>query len=323
MIVTPESSNLVKELNHYIWSDKKSNVPVDDYNHCWSADSMVFTINGPKRIDKIKVGEYVWTSVGPRKVLKVFDNGIKETIEQTMQLGTDIVYLRGTETHKIKTGRTWTEFAKLKQNQEITQLKYLKARNTENTKAKSITAEAQKDCIESFGNIIKEKYQRDTTFTTTTRTQETTILKTYPWSIRKCILDTPEKKEQKIIQNGLKTFTLKELKQPKNGTKVMRVKNGTKSMVRKHGGIESIEPLNVKFAEKNIKQDIAEKANIAITTVKLKHLEKGEKRKERVYDLMIEGQHEYFINGILAHNCIDAARYAFERLSRKRTFVAV
>jgi phage terminase large subunit len=33
MIVTPTSSNIIKELNNYVWNDKKSSVPVDDYNH--------------------------------------------------------------------------------------------------------------------------------------------------------------------------------------------------------------------------------------------------------------------------------------------------
>lgn len=33
LIVTPESSNLIKELNHYTWLEKKSNTPCDNYNH--------------------------------------------------------------------------------------------------------------------------------------------------------------------------------------------------------------------------------------------------------------------------------------------------
>lgn len=33
---------------------------------------------------------------------------------------------------------------------------------------------------------------------------------------------------------------------------------------------------------------------------------------DKVYDLTIEGQHEFFANGILVHNCIDALRYALE-----------
>lgn len=34
--------------------------------------------------------------------------------------------------------------------------------------------------------------------------------------------------------------------------------------------------------------------------------------KIAVYDLTVEGAHEFFVNGILVHNCIDAARYALD-----------
>lgn len=33
LIVTPTSTNLIKELNHYVWLEKKSNTPIDNYNH--------------------------------------------------------------------------------------------------------------------------------------------------------------------------------------------------------------------------------------------------------------------------------------------------
>jgi phage terminase large subunit len=33
LIVTKESINLIKELNHYTWLEKKSNTPIDKYNH--------------------------------------------------------------------------------------------------------------------------------------------------------------------------------------------------------------------------------------------------------------------------------------------------
>lgn len=33
LIIDPESINLIKELNNYVWSDKKSNTPIDAYNH--------------------------------------------------------------------------------------------------------------------------------------------------------------------------------------------------------------------------------------------------------------------------------------------------
>jgi hypothetical protein len=33
---------------------------------------------------------------------------------------------------------------------------------------------------------------------------------------------------------------------------------------------------------------------------------------EKVYDLMVESTPEFFVNGILVHNCVDATRYALD-----------
>ena len=35
-----------------------------------------------------------------------------------------------------------------------------------------------------------------------------------------------------------------------------------------------------------------------------------------VYDLTVEDAHEFFANGVLVHNCIDATRYAMEPIMR-------
>jgi len=37
LVVTPSSINIAKELNNYCWSDRKSDTPVDMYNHCIDA----------------------------------------------------------------------------------------------------------------------------------------------------------------------------------------------------------------------------------------------------------------------------------------------
>ena len=37
LIVDSESTNLIKELNNYVWHDKKSQTPIDDYNHLLDA----------------------------------------------------------------------------------------------------------------------------------------------------------------------------------------------------------------------------------------------------------------------------------------------
>lgn len=42
IVVTPESHNLKKELNNYVWNDRKSTTPVDDYNHLIDAARYAF-----------------------------------------------------------------------------------------------------------------------------------------------------------------------------------------------------------------------------------------------------------------------------------------
>jgi phage terminase large subunit len=37
LVVSPSSTNLIKELNNYVWSDRRSESPVDMYNHCIDA----------------------------------------------------------------------------------------------------------------------------------------------------------------------------------------------------------------------------------------------------------------------------------------------
>lgn len=42
LIIDPNSTNLIKELNNYVWSDKKSNTPIDAYNH--AIDSVRYSL---------------------------------------------------------------------------------------------------------------------------------------------------------------------------------------------------------------------------------------------------------------------------------------
>lgn len=42
IIVTPSSMNLIKELNNYVWNDKKASIPVDDYNHALDASGYCY-----------------------------------------------------------------------------------------------------------------------------------------------------------------------------------------------------------------------------------------------------------------------------------------
>lgn len=57
IIVTEESTNLIKELNNYVWNDKKSEVPVDDYNHLIDAMRyIVWHLIGKKNFGRYMIG---------------------------------------------------------------------------------------------------------------------------------------------------------------------------------------------------------------------------------------------------------------------------
>jgi hypothetical protein len=115
----------------------------------------------------------------------------------------------------------------------------------------------------------------------------------------------------------------KESNQQSNGIKAKRVLNGTKSMQEKTISVSHYQlNQNVCNAEKITSQKQSMQSS-AIQTAKLKNFECVTSWQERVYDLSVEDEHEYFANGILVHNC-DAMRYAiFTHLHKPQFQVAV
>lgn len=51
LVVSPDSTNLIKELNNYRWLERKSNTPVDAYNHLIDAIrySVGYQLQNPNR----------------------------------------------------------------------------------------------------------------------------------------------------------------------------------------------------------------------------------------------------------------------------------
>ena len=67
---------------------------------------------------------------------------------------------------------------------------------------------------------------------------------------------------------------------------------------------------SVSCAERYLSQTNIETKSLVVCNVE--HVTSLESVGARVYDLTIEGQHEFFANGVLVHNCIDAIRYALD-----------
>ena len=315
--ITSKSLNAIKEFQNYKWQEDKNgnllNRPVDNYNHCFVGDTLITTINGLVPIKDIQEGDLVLTTNGYKRVIAKFDNGLKQVVNYSMQLDTNYVSLTCTDSHKIKIDNKWQQAKKLKSGAKLYLHKSSMVKPTICIKEKDISAKALIDCIQMFGNITKEIYQRVIMFIILIVTLLIIELKTYLLLKQNYILDILAKRDGKMTKSGLKNFIKKESKLQRIGINRKLVGNGILSMVKQCGLIGSIEHWFAKSAVMNTKQDTLEFQSIAIKTVKQKPLEK----EERVYDLMIEENHEYFANGILVHNCIDSCRYAvWNKLSK-------
>ena len=318
--VTENSTNLIKELRNYCWDvDRDGNKmqnPVDDNNHCFIGETLITTNKGLVRIDEIKVNDLVLTSNGYKKVLKVFNNGLQQVVNYSIQNDIFNVTLVSTKEHKIKTTKGWKQISKLKSGQMVYLHKDLTEKNIIYTQKKDTFLKVVIDFIKLFMNHLMAKYLKAIKFITRIPILGIIILIT--WNVLKSINTylNMVSKGLKTILNGLNLFMKKVLSPLKNGISQMLVKSGIQNMVKKFMLKEYLINIYAKYVKKNIKQSIQEEQNTVIKIAKLKHLELGESYLANVYDLMIEDEHEYFANGLLVHNCIDALRYlAMNKLS--------
>ena len=83
-----------------------------------------------------------------------------------------------------------------------------------------------------------------------------------------------------------------------------------KDAARKHEGIAGsiMRQESAKFAE-NLSIRTSMESNEYAVCLVLQSIEEVGVKEAPVYDLTVEGCHEYYANGILVHNCMDAVSY--------------
>jgi phage terminase large subunit len=328
LFVTSGSKNIIRELQSYKWKkDKNDNVidePVKEFDDsCFIGETEITTINGQKRIDEIKVGDLVLTRNGYKKVLGVHNNGVKQVEKYLMQFDTHSVYLCCTSNHLIYTQNQWTKISKLESTKTVSHIKHLMAEDSHYIPEQGISQTGHYTCIGTFGSIIMGKGKKVTTYITKMVTHGITKYPILERSNPLDILANMQKNVLKAIPKSLKSFIQKESNQQSNGIKVQKELNGTNNMQQKTISVSHYQlNQNVCNAEKITSQKQSMQSS-AIQTAKLKHFECVTSWQERVYDLTVEDEHEYFANGVLVHNC-DAMRYAiFTHLHKPAFQVAV
>lgn len=325
------------------------NEPIDMYNHCFTGDTLITTARGDVRIDEVHEGEMALTSDGWRKVLKVFDNGCREILHIRINFSTFVVEICGTPTHRIKTTKGWKELQQIKAGDVLTLSRCLMVRNTTNTLGSVTTLEAQRRCTARCGRTIMARSLKGVKYTTKTEIQQITTYQTsnvYRRSNTQPCTTTNHRLEQRH-PNAWPCST-KYAHSPKSGTVATRVGSGTGCMARKYSKIAPFERNGVSVAARCLRSNLSSSRSIAATSARarrgetrgsimrpgcvpsaarssqrtniarllvvqqtaVKSIQILSRDRKQIYDMMIQGKHEYFANGLLVHNCLDASRYA-------------
>lgn len=347
--------------------------PSDDIqkkdDHCFIAGTLVQTDSGYRPIEKIKIGEFVKTRGGYRRVISSWQTGIKNTLRLSFSNGSVILC---TANHPIYTeNRGFVRADELESKDEcvsdptwkkkkfyLTVLFFADIQNRiERTTeiilsvARSILGAASGIFTGKFGKLLTGKFPVGTLSTTAMAIPGTTpfpilsasLTQLTGWSTAR---DGAQK--QKLRLDRL--FGRKIEKKQKNGMLQPREEHGTPSTELNLGEKENQQFSSAIIAERNTnlcslqaatRASVPETASLrrgaplAWTILKLiaqnavVHLQKIVTRNQLaaaphvarllrtergpgavpVYNLTVEGYHEYYANGILVSNSIDDLRY--------------
>lgn len=288
--------------------DAKEQKPVGQDDHCFSGDTLIETINGPKPISEVEVGDLVLTRLGYKEVLIKHKNGVKPL----MRVG----QLRCTAEHKIFTAnRGFVKANELRSGDTLCRLKkrdltgkVISDTQIQNTKTLPGTFQghAARERLRSifigtFGSFIMAKSQ--TAIMSTIKMAILTIthyrtLRLYPLLITYPSMggpDTPSNRTKhlsiwKILGHWLQ-----------HGTGAPRGGSGTRFTQK------------TDCSKKNSASAMSAGTSILTIHQVLSFVEAPARlllgEEESVYDLTVKDAHEYFAGGYLVHNCMDTERY--------------
>ena len=253
--------------------------------------------------------------------------------------------MKVTPDHKIKVGEQWKKVSELKAGDRLWKLKSSMGRHIFSTGERDISQKAQRDSIGLYGNSITERFLQGIKYTIRMAIRRIMTLATlsvfHSKSILKCIVSRllPEQhqKNQSSILRRLDFWHPSGTGQKREGSGIdctqwekesdqhnapanvverlsclpIRMRNSAQTAASQNGEETTTLMMRQESAssvEKNsVPIDIAKQC--VVEALVLHSIVINEERNEDVYDLLVDGQHEYFANGILVHNCLDALRY--------------
>lgn len=326
-------------------TERFTDKPQDGNDHCFTGSTIITTQQGGKAMRDVVAGDMVLTSQGWRKVVKKWDNGVQDVLCMSLKFSNFSVYIEATPTHKFKTDKGWKQLQSLQEGDRLFLQYDSTGAYTRNMKGQSIIPATDGNCTGMCGNRTTGKSQEATKYTTRISTPIITRLRTlFASRSRNTSASIPNTTGRMVSQNGQsKGFTILDHLQP-SGIAAQKVESGTGSTQQdkcskmlnapalcverhstrrrkmrttalisaeqKHAGIVALttKQESARCVAEPLKQTDMASSSIAVCLV-VQSIENHCAKRERVYDLTIEDCHEYFANGILVHNCMDAISY--------------
>jgi len=325
LVIHPSCVNLIYEFEHHRYKsekEKRSSQESDvdkavkklDDDACFTGAVRVLCEGGEKRIDEVRVGDYVITPYGKSKVLEVKKTGREETYR----------FGRGgvTGNHPFFTQEGLVRFDELRYGDSVCRINANKSlwmgslldvtRNQKRWSIGSISAVRQRlkqalkqnDCIGIFGSGRMGRFLRDMSYTTRTMTLLITSSIIWSYLLIKNIAIGIMKRTYlglKKIWNMLESLQV-------NGMGQKRGWSFINGWVKNHGRIRS----SMKRFARSVEISILHRSLVDLSIAKKGNqkiiVDRGRLEKEDVYNLATE-HGMYYANGCLVSNC-DALRYA-------------
>lgn len=324
--------------------------PVGKFDHCFSKETLILTKQGNKKIIDVKCGDLALTTAGWKPVMRTFANGEQELWNITLHFNRIDITLDVTPAHKIKTTKGWKEVRDLQEGDVLFLCSNLTEKNMLYIEGRDISHEVRQECTSQFGDFIMGIFQKVSIYITKTRIHGIMtlailnfcrVLNIFKCTLLKHCLFRRNKKNiergwitrEHMRTNGTKAktdafFTKKSEGFPikigkkkhedvfvagKNLSHTKQTTPNSAAADAKQDGACCLELITrqdtAQHAARNLQSINTPKSVIATENVLLS-IEINRKHYDDTYNLMIDEQHEYFANGVLVSNCVDAIRYA-------------
>ena len=256
---------------------------------CFIAGTMIATPSGDKAIETLQVGDKVYTSGGIQRVLAT---GERDAEIWKVDFGSGV--LVGSAEHPVMTQRGWVEMQYLRKDDSL----YLWKDDGDITQRDTSTATktgANFGSIASFGKKPTAQSHRVTKSITSTKSKTITAWKTSSAS-------APSNTEQNTPKQQKRSFA----ENVSNRLRFLTRQAAPTTAEPATGALANANGNSTPIPAKSAAKSFRHAAHVSVVSDASTLGVVG-----RVHNLTVDGEHDYYANGVLVHNCDELAAWRY------------